>query len=90
MTDTISRPLRMPRESFTAVDEAVATGGFASADDLIRTAVEEFLGPMRIIEGDELDALLDEAECGRDEYLDGPTVMARLRAKYEALANAAE
>lgn len=89
-TATVERTVRLHQAASDALDSMVADGGFASADEAVAAAIEAFTTSDLITDGDELDRLLDEAECDVGEYRDGWAVLERLRAKHQALADTAE
>lgn len=86
-TNVDKRSITLSPELATAVDAAVAAGEYASASEVIRDALRDWK-ERRDLFGytlEELRALIQEGiDSGPSK--DGPTVMTRLRAKYEALA----
>jgi Arc/MetJ-type ribon-helix-helix transcriptional regulator len=82
MSDAVTRVIRIREPTARAVDAAVSSGEYGSADDLVQLALDELLDPPPVLEGDELDALLAEGECSREAYVDGPTFLRALAAKY--------
>ncbi|BCH31829.1 transcriptional regulator [Mesorhizobium sp. L-8-10] len=81
------RSITLSPELATAVDAAVAAGEYASASEVIREALRDWK-ERRDLFGytlEELRALIQEGiDSGPSN--DGPMVMVRLRAKYEARA----
>jgi len=82
------RSITLSSELATAVDEAVATGEYASASEVVRDALRLWKERLDLFgyTVEDLRALVQEGiDSGPGE--DGPLVMQRLLAKYEAAAN---
>ncbi len=81
------RSITLSPDLATAVDAAVAAGEYASASEVIRDALRDWK-ERRDLFGytlEELRALIQEG-IDSGPAKDGPTVMERLRAKYELRA----
>jgi antitoxin ParD1/3/4 len=81
------RSITLSSELATAVDEAVATGEYASASEVVRDALRLWK-ERRDLFGytvEELRALWDEGVAS-GEPKPGPPIMEKLLAKYEAMA----
>lgn len=85
------RSITLSPELATAVDAAVAAGEYASASEVIREALRDWKERRNLFGYtlEELRALIQEGiDSGPSK--DGPAIMARLRAKYEARAAGAK
>lgn len=87
MSNVDKRSITLSPELATAVDAAVAAGEYASASEVIRDALRGWK-ERRDLFGYTLEELRTLIQEGIDSgpSKDGPTVMTRLQAKYEARA----
>jgi antitoxin ParD1/3/4 len=87
MTNVDKRSITLSPELATAVDDAVAAGEYASVSEVIRDALRDWK-ERRDLFGYTLEELRQLVEGGLDSgsARDGPAVMKRLLAKYQALA----
>ena len=87
MTNVDKRSITLSPELATAVDDAVAAGDYASVSEVIRDALRDWK-EQRDLFGYTLEELRQLVEKGLDsgQAKDGPAVMKRLLAKYQALA----
>ncbi len=77
----------LPREMIAAVQEAVASGEYATASEVVRDALRDWKLKRKLaaVEVDELRRLVQEGAAS-GPGVDGELVFARLREKYAAMA----
>jgi|EndMetStandDraft_4_1072995.scaffolds.fasta_scaffold988045_2 antitoxin ParD1/3/4 len=76
--------IELPAELSDAVEEAVASGEYASASDVVLGALKEWKAT-RLIHGytvEEMRALVDEAEASGD-LIDGEEAFRRIKEEFE-------
>jgi antitoxin ParD1/3/4 len=93
LSHTMSRidkiSVAITREQHAKIKAAVDRGDYASTSEVIRTALREWelKEEMRRLEGERIARLWDEG-IASGPAVEGPPVLERLRAKYEALEKA--
>lgn len=91
MTTVEKISIALPPEMATIVRQAVETGEYASNSEVIRDALRDWSYQRELRQRglDELRAMWDEAVSDQRPRVPAEEVLARLRAKYQALADAA-